>query len=86
MIEKTNTNYVPITKKKIIANVFLIILILILCNLPTNIFETFTYKEYINYYIVLPFVFAYPIIILTIANIKNRIIGGINEKTCINNL
>ncbi|MBE5822410.1 MAG: hypothetical protein E7311_07505 [Clostridiales bacterium] len=74
MLRKENNNYVPLTRSKFISNVFLILLTLFLCNLPTNIFETFMYKEYINYYIVLPFVFAYPIILLIIANIKNHFI------------
>lgn len=85
-IEKDNASYISLTKKKLISNIFLILLILFLCHLPTNIFETFMYKEYINYYVVLPFVFAYPIIILIIANMKNRFVGGTHEETLFNNI
>lgn len=73
MLKKENTNYVPFNKNKFFSNLFLLLLTLTLCNLSDNIFETFKYKEYINVYLVIPFVFIYPIIILVIANIKKNI-------------
>lgn len=73
-------------KKNNLINIFLLTVIIFICNFPKNISDTFHLKEFVNLYLVLPFTFIYPTILLIFANLKQNYIRRTYEKNNFNNI
>ena len=71
-------------KNNYFINILLLITIILLCNFPKNISDTFHLKEFVNLYLVLPFTYIYPLILLIIANLKYYYIRRKNEENIFN--